>query len=305
MIEAEAAGALVLRAVVMDAGLINHAGQMPWMTRREAVVPAALDVEQFVKGIAVRQPGRAFLIGAEKVAVLVEAQADGPADAGAEFLAAFEVRRDAQDGPALAAEVVLRLAEGIELVGVVIKTHAQAEEDRAVFRIHTHARGVDAGKGERPAFGDGLLMLSLPITIAVGDHHDLAFAGKVDRVAMRRAFRREVHADGRGDPAFALPEEIGLILQPVAIRVTQKVDVAIVTERDEHAVVAVLEIDEVCELQRQGSDLKAGHEHAQLRRGLLRPLFRGRSGGDERAKSEAEKREAHEFTTGRVDKDYP
>jgi hypothetical protein len=35
------------------------------MPRRKAIVPAPLNVQQFIEGIAVGQPGGAFLIGGE------------------------------------------------------------------------------------------------------------------------------------------------------------------------------------------------------------------------------------------------
>ena len=71
-VEAEAAGALVLRRVVEDAGLIDHVRQPARMPRRKAVVPARFEAEKFVERVAIRHPGRAFLIRGEKIAEPVE-----------------------------------------------------------------------------------------------------------------------------------------------------------------------------------------------------------------------------------------
>ena len=58
----------MLRAVIKYARLINHVRQMLGMARREPVVTATLDEEQFVERIPIGQPGGAFLIGTEQVA---------------------------------------------------------------------------------------------------------------------------------------------------------------------------------------------------------------------------------------------
>ena len=65
----------MLRAVVENARLVDHVGQVLGMPRRKAVVPARLDVQQFVERVAVGQPGGAFLVGAEQVAQPVETPA--------------------------------------------------------------------------------------------------------------------------------------------------------------------------------------------------------------------------------------
>ena len=97
-VEAEAAGALVLRAVVEDTRLIHHTRQPARMPRRESVVPPAIgrDVQQFIEGISIRHPCRAFLIGAEKVAVSVELQRHDVAQAGIELLH-FSLGRNAHE----------------------------------------------------------------------------------------------------------------------------------------------------------------------------------------------------------------
>ena len=57
------AGRLVLRAVVERARLVDHVRQVLRVPRREAVVPALLDVQQLVERVAVGQPRRPFLVG--------------------------------------------------------------------------------------------------------------------------------------------------------------------------------------------------------------------------------------------------
>ena len=93
-VEVQAAGRLVLRAVVEDARLVDHRGKVPRMPRREAVMPLRLDVQQLVERVAVGEPGRPFLVGREQVAQAVEGQRDREANPGGDDLALAEVGRD-------------------------------------------------------------------------------------------------------------------------------------------------------------------------------------------------------------------
>ena len=79
IVEPQAAGGLMLRAVIKDTGFIQHVGKVLRVLRREAVMAAFPDQQQFVKRIAVGQPGGPFLVGAEEIALGIEPQADGPA----------------------------------------------------------------------------------------------------------------------------------------------------------------------------------------------------------------------------------
>ena len=71
-IEDHSDGTLVLWGVFYHRWFIDHARQVLWVTRREAIVFPALDVQQFVQGVAVRQPGRALLIRGEEIAETIE-----------------------------------------------------------------------------------------------------------------------------------------------------------------------------------------------------------------------------------------
>ncbi len=85
----------MLRAEGDDGGLVDDVGKMLGMLGREAVVTAAADVVQLVERVAVGEPGLAFLVGAEQVAVAVEGQVDAEAVTRADDLAALAVGRDA------------------------------------------------------------------------------------------------------------------------------------------------------------------------------------------------------------------
>ena len=270
-IEAQTARRLVLRAIVVNARLVDDVRQMLRVARRESVVPALFDEEEFIEWVSVRQPGCALLVGAEEIAVVVEPQADRPADAGAEFFAGFEIRGDAQDGAAFGTQVVVSYLRLIEFIGVVVPADAEPEQNRAVLRVITDARGIDAGAGERPAFSQHAFLLGLAIAIAIGDHHDSPFAGEENRVAVRRSFGREVHPNRRGDLALPLPKQIGVILEAIVIRVRQQPDVPVIPERDELPVVAVLQIHQVRQLDRQLLHRKPRHQHLHDRRRILRP----------------------------------
>src|SRR5207248_1092401 len=80
-VEAEAAAGLMLGAEVDDVGLVGDAFELVKMPRREAVIAAGDDVQEFIDGVSAGAPGCALLVGAEKIAVAVELQADGKADA--------------------------------------------------------------------------------------------------------------------------------------------------------------------------------------------------------------------------------
>src|SRR4051812_19020993 len=144
----------MLRRIIEDAWLINNARQMLGMPRREAVVAAGLNVEQFIQGIAVGQPGRAFLIRAEKVTRSIEGHSYREANAGANDLTVREIRGDFQDRAPLAAQIVTRLASGlVDEIGVRKICAAQAKVNVAL-PIHRHPEGIDIVKNGRPALGD-------------------------------------------------------------------------------------------------------------------------------------------------------
>src|SRR5579884_3198813 len=106
----EAAGGLMLRAVIENARLIDHAGKIFRMPRRKTVMPTRLDVEQFVERVAVGQPGRAFLVGAKEVAVGVERHRNGEAYSCCDSLAMPPIGRKLLDGATFAVDVVKRFA---------------------------------------------------------------------------------------------------------------------------------------------------------------------------------------------------
>ena len=73
-IEMQSARGFVLRGVIKDARLVNNVRQIFGMARGKSIMAPRLDVEQFIEGIAVGQPGGAFLIGAEEITGGVEGE---------------------------------------------------------------------------------------------------------------------------------------------------------------------------------------------------------------------------------------
>ena len=65
VIEDHSDGALMLRTVLLNSGLVAHARKMLRMTRRETIMLAGFDMEQFIHWISIGQPGGSLLIGGE------------------------------------------------------------------------------------------------------------------------------------------------------------------------------------------------------------------------------------------------
>jgi hypothetical protein len=64
----------MLRAIIPDTWFIDDIGKklrMPW---RETIVASRLEMEKFIKRIAIGAPGSPFLIGCEEVAMPVVLQ---------------------------------------------------------------------------------------------------------------------------------------------------------------------------------------------------------------------------------------
>src|SRR4051794_18638888 len=80
------------------------------MARRESVVPPRLDMQQFVEGIAIRQPGWAFLVRAKKIARRIELHGYCEAHSSANGFSLRPVRRKLLNCSAIAMDVVLGFA---------------------------------------------------------------------------------------------------------------------------------------------------------------------------------------------------
>ena len=76
--------------------------------------------------------------------------------------------------------------------------------------IHTSARWW-------PAFCNGLHHLSLIIAILVYHHQDLGIHTQEDRITIRAAFRCQIHANLPNFTSLTIPEDVHLILDPIAI----------------------------------------------------------------------------------------
>jgi hypothetical protein len=80
------------------------------------------------------------------------------------------------------------------------------------------------------------------------------------------AGRRQGHADRRAQPALVVPEERCLIFEAVTVGIGQHVDIAVVGERDELAILAIAEVVDVGVVERQFADAETGEEHLDRRR---------------------------------------
>src|SRR5688500_1990190 len=106
------------------------------MPRRETVVPPLLDVEELVERIPVREPGRALLVGREEIPGGVEAERDRKADPRGDDLAAPQIGRHAEDGPALGLEPVRNGVLPAETVGIREVARSYPEVNAPVLRVH-------------------------------------------------------------------------------------------------------------------------------------------------------------------------
>ncbi len=192
-------------------------------------MPAFLDVKQLVEGIAVREPRGAFLVGAEQVARAVECESDRKADARADDFAPREVGSNAQDGAALAGQIVVGLAGGVDQVGVRVVGGAQAEQNAAVA-VDGHAQRVNAVRQLFPAVGHHDRAVGSIVAVGIDDQHAFALGGHEHAATERVARRRERHADGAFERA-AVVKRGRRVFQAVAIGVGQQQHAAVVTER--------------------------------------------------------------------------
>ena len=92
-VEDHAAGALMLRSVFHDGRFVDDIRQVPGMPRREPVVPARHNMQQFIQGVAVRQPRGSFLIRGKKITLPVEGQPAEKTDSGGHRFARSQVSR--------------------------------------------------------------------------------------------------------------------------------------------------------------------------------------------------------------------
>src|SRR3954466_6396578 len=177
----EPAGRFMLRRIVEDTGLIDDGRKIARMPRREAIMAPGLNVEQFIEGIAIRQPGGAFLVGAKKVASGVESQRRGPAQPGGNDLAMLPIRRKPDDRAPFALDIVIGFPGlFVDAISARPIITAEPEIDSAIgtngnrYRVETGA--TELGRSNPPAV------------------HRFEFAGAVSFVAHAKnaTFRRDI-----------------------------------------------------------------------------------------------------------------
>ena len=94
----------MLRRIVERRWFIDDVRVVPWMSRRESVVPLRRwlavwadpiqpNMEQFVERIPIRQPGGSFLFSAEEIASSIESECYRKANSCADRFAPTEIGR--------------------------------------------------------------------------------------------------------------------------------------------------------------------------------------------------------------------
>ena len=179
----------MLRAVVVYARLVNHVGQVLGMSRRKAIVPPRLDVQQFVEWVAVGQPGRSFLVGAKQITQSIECQGHGKPHAGTNLFAPFEIGAYLHDRPAPHVRFVMGFSLFIDEMPVRVIVRAEPKINTSILR-NGHAQRVDALLDGRPAFGHRDEFVGPIVAVFVDHQHNPASAGYKHALAALIARRR-------------------------------------------------------------------------------------------------------------------
>ena len=253
----------MLRCEIPDTRFVDDVGQMDGMARRKTVVASGLEMQEFVQGIAVGRPRRAFLIGSEEIAVAIPLERHHIAKAARELFH-FAVRGDAQKAAtAFVSRVVVRARFLVGPVGVGGGGAAHREVERTV-RAEGNGHGVvDAALQEVAGLGkvgvvetggEHLARLGHPVAIAVAEPDDFAREDEIRLAVFHRNAERIV-----GIRLFG--KRVDLVLKSVAIGVAQHVEAPVVTAGEEPTVGGILDVVQTGELHRQFANGKAGHEH--------------------------------------------
>src|SRR5439155_14360581 len=125
--------------------------QMLRMAGRKTIMAAWHDVQQFIERISVRQPRRSLLLGAEKVAQVIESDRNWKADAGYQLLFARKVGRNLIDRAARRIQVVMTYALFIQSVRVRICQPDTESKINIVLFVQSDPERIDIVKSLAPA----------------------------------------------------------------------------------------------------------------------------------------------------------
>ncbi|MCI0335153.1 MAG: hypothetical protein L0228_18245 [Planctomycetes bacterium] len=101
-----------------------------------------------------------------------------------------------------------------------------------------------------PAFGNNDFLVGAVIPVDVQYQRAFTLRGNKHTPTMLISGRGKRHADRRAELAFVLPEQSVAVFQFVAVAVGQQVNVAVVAECHERAVVAVQHVVDVVQFDR-------------------------------------------------------
>ena len=138
----------------------------------------------------------------------------------------------------------------VDDIGIGEVGRPEAEIDVA-GPIEGNAQGVDAVRQLLPAAGDDDFLVGLAVAVGVDDERNLSLGGDEHAIAQAIPRRRQCHADRGDEASLVLPEELDFFFYAVAVCVGQQVDVAVVRQRDELAVGAILDVVDVRQIDRQ------------------------------------------------------
>ena len=165
----------MLRSIIKDAGLIDDTWKIFWMARWETVMAPRLNVEQFVQRISVRQPGGSLLVRGKQVARTIESHRHRETDSCADNFTSSKIRRDFEDGPALAFQVVTRVASGfVDKIRIRKIGGSNSEINGTVLR-DSNTEGINPMGKFLPTFRDNDFLVCPVVCVCVHNECHLAF----------------------------------------------------------------------------------------------------------------------------------
>ena len=205
----------------------------------------ALNVQQFIHRIAIRQPRGPFLVGSEKIAMLVECERASESNPSTNCFPRFEVSAQPLNGAVGRVDIVSRASRrSIHEIRVCKIGAAQPKVDRTVLRIDREPECPNGLKNFRPAFRDHFLLISPSVPITVHNEGNLSFARDEHTIAARIALLCDFHSD-RPAQRLVCEKQLAGVFETVAVGIAQQINGAVVAEGNHLAVMPVANVVEV------------------------------------------------------------
>ena len=230
------------------------------MPRGKTIMPARLQVQQFIEWISVRHPCGPFLLRSEEIAVPVELQRHDVAQSGGQLLH-FPVRRDLQEAAAALVRGIARHAFVIGPVGIARRAIAHGHIHRAIRAYGQSHAGIHAPVLQVAGFHQLRIVEALrhadaavgdAVSVSIFPAHDLISQDSPRHAVLHRHAQRVVRPGLRG-------KGVQRLLQTVSVAVAQQMKAAVVSASIEPAVRGVFDVVQTCQAHRQFPHGEARH----------------------------------------------